>query len=71
MDRDAVLVNVALRNSLPDYPVIIEMACIKSPDELLAVKRAYQWRYKRSIEEDIASHSTGDFRKVCSCFHFY
>ncbi|KAI3968247.1 hypothetical protein MKX01_018550 [Papaver californicum] len=64
VERDATLANAALKNALPDYPVLIEMACVKSPDEFLAIKRAYQWRYKRSLEEDIASHTTGDFRKL-------
>ncbi|RZC82939.1 hypothetical protein C5167_045726 [Papaver somniferum] len=65
VERDATLANAALNNNaLPDYPVLIEMACVKSPDEFLVVKRAYQWRYKRSLEEDIASHTTGDFRKL-------
>ncbi|OVA09458.1 Annexin [Macleaya cordata] len=65
-ERDAVLANVALRHALPDYRVLIEIACVYSPDELLAVKRAYQCRYKRSLEEDVASHTSGDFRKACT-----
>ncbi|MCL7032497.1 hypothetical protein MKW94_006312 [Papaver nudicaule] len=64
LDCDAVLAHLALKNSSPDYRVIIEMACIKSPEEYLAVKRAYQWRYKHSLEEDVAFHTTGDLRKL-------
>lgn len=64
-DRDAVLANVAIRKLVsPDYHVIIEIACIRSPEELLAVRRAYQARYKRSLEEDVAAHTTGDIRKL-------
>lgn len=64
LDREAVLANVALKKS--DYRVIIELACIPSAEELLAFKRAYQARYKRSLEEDVASHFSGDMRKVRS-----
>lgn len=63
-DRDAYLANVALKNAIPDIRVIIEIACVRSPCELLAAKKAYQSRYKRSLEEDVASHTTGYFRKV-------
>ncbi|XP_010032319.2 annexin-like protein RJ4 isoform X2 [Eucalyptus grandis] len=63
-DRDAVLANVALKKSNPDYPVIIEISCIRTPDELLEVRKAYQLRYKRSLEEDVAAHTTGDIRKL-------
>jgi len=61
-DREAVLANVALKKS--DYRVIIELSCIPSAEELLAFKRAYQARYLHSLEEDVASHFTGDMRKL-------
>lgn len=65
-DRDAVLANVALRNENRDHKVIIELAFTLSPEELFAVKCAYQCRYKRSLEEDIASHTSGELRRVSS-----
>ena len=40
-DRDAVLVNVAIKNGTKDYHVIAEIACVLSAEELLAVRRAY------------------------------
>nr|P51074.2 RecName: Full=Annexin-like protein RJ4 [Fragaria x ananassa]AAF01250.1 annexin [Fragaria x ananassa] len=63
-DRDAVLANVAIKKSTDVYNVIIEISCIHSPEELLAVRRAYQLRYKHSVEEDLAAHTTGDIRKL-------
>ncbi|KAE9462964.1 hypothetical protein C3L33_05129, partial [Rhododendron williamsianum] len=65
LDRDAVLANVALKQSNPDYHVIVELSCIYSPEELLAVKRAYQARYQHCLEEDLASQSL-----VISARHF-
>ncbi|KAL9260530.1 Annexin D8-like protein [Drosera capensis] len=61
-DREAVFVNEALKNETVDYQVILEISCAISPEELLAVKRAYYQRYKRSMEEDVASHTTGKTR---------
>ncbi|XVF69537.1 hypothetical protein PTKIN_Ptkin11bG0089900 [Pterospermum kingtungense] len=63
-DRDALLANEALHKTVPDYRVIVEIACIRSPEDLLAVKRAYKFRYKHSLEEDLASVTTGDIRKL-------
>lgn len=62
LDREAVMANVALKNS--DYQTIIELSCLPSADELLGLKRAYQARYKHSLEEDVASHFSGDMQKL-------
>ncbi|PIA48190.1 hypothetical protein AQUCO_01400635v1 [Aquilegia coerulea] len=64
VDRDAVLAHVALKSFNVNFKVIIEIACVLNPDDLLAVKRAYQKRYNSSLEEDVASHTTGDIRKI-------
>ncbi|XP_027186388.1 annexin-like protein RJ4 [Cicer arietinum] len=63
-DRDAVLINVAVRNGSKDYHVVAEIASVLSAEELLAVRRAYHNRYKRSIEEDVAAHTTGHLRQL-------
>lgn len=66
LDRDAVLANVVLKEKTPEYRVIVELSCIYSPEELLAVKRAYQARYQHSLEEDLASRFSGDIGKACT-----
>ncbi|XP_057807820.1 annexin-like protein RJ4 [Salvia miltiorrhiza] len=64
-EREAVLLNVAMKKKpVVDYRTIIEISCISSPDELLAIKRAYQNRYHHSVEEDLAQHASGDLRKL-------
>ena len=63
-DRDAVLANVAIRNGKKDLHVIAEIACVLSAEELLAVRRAYRHRYKRSLEEDVAANTTGHLREL-------
>ncbi|KAL5549320.1 hypothetical protein UlMin_004551, partial [Ulmus minor] len=62
-DRDGVLANLALKNIKKEYGVIIEIACVLSAEQLLGVRRAYQCRYKRSLEEDVAANTTADMRK--------
>jgi annexin D len=64
VERQAIMANMAVNSNVVNFPVIIEIACVNSPTELLAVKQVYQSLYKHSLEEDIASHTTGDFRKV-------
>ncbi|GAV92970.1 Annexin domain-containing protein [Cephalotus follicularis] len=64
-DRQAVLAHVAIKKFEPDYHVIVEIACVLSPEELLAVRRAYHLRYKRSLEEDGAAATSGNIRKAC------
>ncbi|WRX11758.1 Annexin repeat - like 2 [Theobroma cacao] len=61
-DRDAVLANVAIKKISPDHHVVIEISCTRSPEELLAVRRAYQARYKHSLEEDLLVALVSAFR---------
>ncbi|PKA54390.1 Annexin-like protein RJ4 [Apostasia shenzhenica] len=63
VEREAIIAKSAFGKVI-NYRVIIETSCINSPNELLAVKQAYHARYKHSLEEDVASHTSGDFRKL-------
>ncbi|XP_021771860.1 annexin D8-like [Chenopodium quinoa] len=63
VDRDAILIHEALKKAIPDYNLVAEIVSIKSPEELLTVKRAYHKIYKRALEEDVAAHTTGKIRK--------
>ncbi|XP_010536110.1 PREDICTED: annexin D8 [Tarenaya hassleriana] len=63
-ERDAVLANSAIHKPVPDYKALVEISCMRSPEDLLAVRRYYQTRYKRSLEEDLASHTSGDIRRL-------
>ncbi|KAK8923465.1 Annexin D1 [Platanthera zijinensis] len=47
----------------PGDCALIEIAYARSSEELLAARKAYHVRYKRSIEEDVATHAKGDLRK--------
>lgn len=68
-ERDAYLANEATKVLTASKWVIMEIACSRSAQELLLVRQAYHARYKKSLEEDVAYHTSGDFRKVCPSIH--
>ncbi|XP_015075624.1 annexin D2-like [Solanum pennellii] len=63
-ERDACLVNEAIKHLPGSNCIIMEIACARSSVDLFKVRQNYQARYKKSLEEDVADHSTGDFRKL-------
>ncbi|KAL3633981.1 Annexin Gh1 [Castilleja foliolosa] len=63
-ERDAYLANEALKKWTASNQVLVETACTRSPKELLQAREAYHARFKRSVEEDVAHHTSGDFRKL-------
>ncbi|KAH0455246.1 hypothetical protein IEQ34_015278 [Dendrobium chrysotoxum] len=63
-ERDAMLANEAAQKWHPGNLVLVEITCTRSAAELFATRKAYQARYKRSLEEDVAAHTKGDFRKL-------
>jgi len=63
-ERDAYLANEATKKMTSDNWVILEIASTRSSLDLLKAKQAYQIRFKKSIEEDVAYHTSGDIRKV-------
>ncbi|KAG6534855.1 hypothetical protein ZIOFF_008761 [Zingiber officinale] len=73
VEREAVMAYIALKKIF-NPRVIIEIACVNSPNELLAVKKAYQAKYRCSLEEDVAAHTDGDLRKLLfalvSTYHY-
>lgn len=63
-ERDALLAGGAVRKWHPGNLVLVEIACARSSTELLAARQAYHARFKRSLEEDVAVHTKGSFRKL-------
>jgi hypothetical protein len=63
-ERDAFLANEATKRWTSSNQVLVEIACSRSSHELLLAKQAYHARFKKSLEEDVARHTTGDFRKL-------
>ncbi|KAI4317260.1 hypothetical protein L6164_025146 [Bauhinia variegata] len=63
-ERDAFLANEATKRLTSSNWVLMEIACTRSSLDLFKAKQAYQARYKRSLEEDVAYHTSGDFRRL-------
>ncbi|KAK7318606.1 hypothetical protein RJT34_03309 [Clitoria ternatea] len=63
-ERDAALANESTKKLTASYWVIMEIASTRSAIDLIKAKQAYQARFKRSIEEDVAYHTSGDIRKL-------
>jgi hypothetical protein len=63
-ERDAYLANEATKRWTSSNQVLVEIACARSPHDLLLARQAYHARFKKSLEEDVAHHTTGDFRKL-------
>ncbi|XP_031288235.1 annexin D1-like [Pistacia vera] len=63
-ERDAFLANEATKRWTSSNQVLMEIACTRSSNQLLQARQAYHARYKKSLEEDVAHHTTGDFRKL-------
>lgn len=63
-ERDAFLANEATKMMTSNNWVLMEIASTRSSLDLFKAKQAYQSRFKKSLEEDVAYHTSGDFRKV-------
>ncbi|KAK6233477.1 hypothetical protein QUC31_005883, partial [Theobroma cacao] len=63
-ERDARLIEKAMKKGPRHYSVIVEIACTRSSNELLGARKAYHSLFDHSIEEDLASHIKGSERKL-------
>jgi len=63
-ERDAYLANEATKKWTSNSQIIAEIACTRSPKDLLLAREAYHARFKKSLAEAVAYHTTGDFRKL-------
>ncbi|GKD75047.1 annexin D2-like protein, partial [Tanacetum coccineum] len=63
-ERDAYLANEATKKLTASNWVIMEIACTRSSQQLLCARQAYHAKYKKSMEEDVAHHISGDYRKA-------
>ncbi|CAA0831843.1 Annexin D2 [Striga hermonthica] len=63
-ERDAKLANEATKMFTSSNIVIMEIACTRSSYDLFKVRQVYHARYMKSLEEDVAHHTSGDFRKL-------
>ncbi|XP_039063260.1 annexin D4-like [Hibiscus syriacus] len=63
-ERDARLIEEAIRKGPKSYSVIVEIACTRSSNQLLGARKAYHSLFDHSIEEDLAAHIKDGERKL-------
>ncbi|KAH1064405.1 hypothetical protein J1N35_029392 [Gossypium stocksii] len=63
-ERDARLIEKAIKKGPKHYNVIVEMACTRSSDQLLGARKAYHSLFHHSIEEHLVTHIKGPERKL-------
>ncbi|VVB13929.1 unnamed protein product [Arabis nemorensis] len=63
-ERDAYLAKESTKMFTKNNWILVEIACARSALDFLKAKQAYQARYKTSLEEDVAYHTSGDLRKL-------
>lgn len=63
-ERDTFLAKKATKWLTSNKWIVMEIACTRSSHDLDVVRQAYHACFKRSLEEDVAYRTSGDFRKV-------
>ncbi|OIW02104.1 hypothetical protein TanjilG_26644 [Lupinus angustifolius] len=63
-ERDALLANEAIKKGSAGHCILMEIACTRSSHHLFLVREDYHIRFKRSLVEDVAHHTSGEFRKI-------
>ncbi|KAL4336094.1 hypothetical protein GQ457_07G019530 [Hibiscus cannabinus] len=63
-ERDARLLEEAIKKGPKHYNVIVEIACTRSSDQLLGARKAYHSLFDISIEEHLVSHIQATERKL-------
>lgn len=54
----------AMKGAGTDESVLIEIMCTRSNDDIKAIKAAYEREYKRKLESDLESETSGHFRRL-------
>lgn len=67
-ERDAQLANEATKMLTANNYVLLEIGCTRSSYHLFKVRETYHLHHKKSLEEDVAHHTSGDYRKVSNNF---
>ncbi|EFJ12441.1 hypothetical protein SELMODRAFT_124402 [Selaginella moellendorffii] len=67
-ERDAVLLRDAMKGLGTKDKTLIEIICSRTPSQLYYIRQAYQTKYHRSLDKDIHSDTSGDYRKLLLAF---
>lgn len=63
-ERDAIIIRDALKGWGTKDLALIELICTRTGSQLQAIRHAYNTRFQRSLDDDIASDTSGDYKKL-------
>lgn len=63
-DRDAVILRDALKGWGTNDRALIEVICTRTSTQLQAIRQAFNNRYRRSLDDAIASDTSGDYKNL-------
>ncbi|CAJ0597527.1 unnamed protein product [Cylicocyclus nassatus] len=64
LDYDVKQLKAAMKGPGTDEAVLIEILCSRTPDQLAAIRVAYEHEYKTPLEKDIADDTSGEFKDL-------
>jgi hypothetical protein len=63
-EYDAAAVYNAIKGLGTDESTLIEILCTRSNEEIIALKKQYKSAYGKDVEKDVASDTSGHFKRV-------
>lgn len=63
-ERDAVIIRDALKGWGTKDLALIELICTRTGSQLQTIRQAYNIRFRHSLDEDISSDTSGDYRRL-------
>jgi annexin A7/11 len=54
----------AMKGAGTDETVLIEILCTRTSDQIAAIKKTYHEKFKRNLEKDIMSETSGHFKRL-------
>ncbi|CAJ0597525.1 unnamed protein product [Cylicocyclus nassatus] len=64
LDYDVKQLKAAMKGLGTDEATLIEILCSRTPDQLAAIRIAYEREYKTPLEKDIAGDTSGEFKDL-------
>ncbi|EYC28225.1 hypothetical protein Y032_0008g52 [Ancylostoma ceylanicum] len=64
LDYDVKQLKQAMKGLGTDEAVLIEILCSRTPDQMNAIRIAYEREYKTPLEKEVASETSGEFKDL-------
>ncbi|VDP07199.1 unnamed protein product [Heligmosomoides polygyrus] len=64
LEYDLKQLKKAMKGAGTDEAVLIEILCSRTPQQMEAIRIEYEKEFQKSLDEDVASDTSGEFREV-------